>query len=122
MNMLAEPVLVDTAELRLHAGRACNLLKAMANEDRMLLLCQIASAPAQVGLNVGELEMLTGIRQPTLSQQLGVLRQEQLVNTQKKGKFVYYRLASDEVIHIMCALRDIYCPNPAPTSAATSLP
>ncbi len=115
MTSLAEPTLVDTAELRLHAGRACTLLKAMANEDRMLLLCQIVSATADTGLNVGELETLTHIRQPTLSQQLGVLRQENLVSTTKKGKFVYYRLASDEVVHVMRALRDIYCPTPVQT-------
>lgn len=92
-------------QLREHAGEACALLKALVNEDRLMLLCQIASGRQ----NVGELEAATGIRQPTLSQQLAVLRQEGLVDTEKEGKFVYYRLASDDVVRIMRTLWDIYC-------------
>ena len=79
-----------------HAGEACALLKVLANEDRLMLLCQIASARH----NVGELEAITGIRQPTLSQQLAVLRQEGLVETEKEGKYVYYRLANDNVVRV----------------------
>ncbi len=92
-------------QLREHAGEACHLLKALANEDRLMLLCQMAS----VRQNVGELEAATGIRQPTLSQQLAVLRQEGLVATEKKGKYVYYRLANDNVVRIMRTLWEIYC-------------
>ncbi|HBP0979037.1 metalloregulator ArsR/SmtB family transcription factor [Comamonas sp. Y6] len=92
-------------QLREHASEACALLKALANEDRLMLLCQMA--PGR--LNVGQLEAATGIRQPTLSQQLAVLRQEGLVDTEKEGKFVYYRLASDDVVRIMRTLWDIYC-------------
>ena len=92
-------------QLREHAGKACALLTTLANEDRLLLLCQIASER----LNVGELEAITGIRQPTLSQQLAVLRQENLVDTEKEGKFVYYRLANDNVMRVMRTLWDIYC-------------
>ncbi|HMN79595.1 MAG TPA: metalloregulator ArsR/SmtB family transcription factor [Burkholderiaceae bacterium] len=92
-------------QLRQHVGQACALLKVLANEDRLMLLCHLAA----VRLNVGELETATGIRQPTLSQQLSVLRQEGLVETEKEGKYVYYKLASDEVVRIMRTLRDIYC-------------
>ena len=92
-------------QLRENACEACALLKTLANEDRLLLLCQIASER----LNVGELEAITGIRQPTLSQQLAVLRQENLVDTEKEGKFVYYRLANDNVMRVMRTLWDIYC-------------
>ena len=92
-------------QLRQHAGEACALLKAIANEDRLMLLCQIVSGR----LNVGELEAATGIRQPTLSQQLAVLRLEGLVQTEKEGKYVYYRLANDNVVRIMRTLWEIYC-------------
>lgn len=92
-------------QLRERAGEACALLKALANEDRLMLLCQIATARH----NVGELEAVTGIRQPTLSQQLAVLRTEGLVETEKEGKFVYYRLANDNVVRIMRMLWEIYC-------------
>ena len=100
-----KPHLQTPEQLREHAGKACALLKTLANEDRLLLLCQIASER----LNVGELEAITGIRQPTLSQQLAVLRQENLVDTEKEGKFVYYRLANDNVERVMRTLWDIYC-------------
>ncbi len=92
-------------QLREHAGEACALLKSLANEDRLMLLCQITSARH----NVGELEAVTGIRQPTLSQQLAVLRQEGLVETEKEGKYVYYRLANDNVVRVMRTLWEIYC-------------
>lgn len=94
-------------QLRASAGRACALLKAMANEDRLLLLCQLAEAGAE--RNVGELQAQAGIVQPTLSQQLGVLRDEGLVETRREGKFVYYRLASAEVLTVMQALHAAFC-------------
>ena len=64
----------EVAQLRASASKACALLKALANEDRLLILCQLTQGER----NVGELETMTGVRQPTLSQQLGVLRQEGL--------------------------------------------
>lgn len=94
-------------QLRASAGRACALLKAMANEDRLLLLCQLAEAGAE--RNVGELQAQTGVVQPTLSQQLGVLRDEGLAATRREGKFVYYRLASAEVLAVMQALHAAFC-------------
>ncbi|MBN9429147.1 MAG: winged helix-turn-helix transcriptional regulator [Burkholderiales bacterium] len=92
-------------QLREHVGGACALLKVLANEDRLMLLCHLAAQRR----NVGELEALTGIRQPTLSQQLAVLRQESLVETEKEGKYVYYRLASDDAVRVMRTLWNVYC-------------
>lgn len=97
--------LLDAAILRAVSGEACALLKVLANEDRLMLLCQLMKAR----LNVGELEAATGIRQPTLSQQLAVLRQDGLVETERTGKYVYYRLASDEVRQVIQTLWEIYC-------------
>ncbi len=91
--------------LREHASEACSLLKALANEDRLMLLCQLAASRQ----NVGELEATTGIHQPTLSQQLAVLRQENLVETTKEGKYVYYTLADPKVLSLIRTLSDIYC-------------
>jgi DNA-binding transcriptional ArsR family regulator len=93
------------AQLRASAGRACSLLKTMANEDRLLLLCQLAEGER----NVGELQINTGIVQPTLSQQLCVLRDEGLVETRREGKFIYYRLESPEVMAVMQALYSSFC-------------
>ncbi|WP_447922412.1 ArsR/SmtB family transcription factor [Achromobacter aegrifaciens] len=95
----------EVAALRESATQACALLKALANEDRLLLLCQLV----QNERNVSELESLTGIRQPTLSQQLGVLRDEGLVATRREGKYVYYQMASFEVSQVMKTLSSLYC-------------
>jgi DNA-binding transcriptional ArsR family regulator len=91
--------------LRDSASKACALLKALANEDRLLLLCQLTQGER----NVGELEALSRIRQPTLSQQLGVLRDEGMVNTRRMGKYIYYSLASFEVVSLMQTLSGLYC-------------
>jgi DNA-binding transcriptional ArsR family regulator len=93
------------AQLRSSAGRACALLKAMANEDRLLLLCQLAEGER----NVSELQANTDIVQPTLSQQLSVLREEGLVDTRRDGKYIYYRLASSDVMAVMQALYSSFC-------------
>ena len=91
--------------MREHVGEACSFLKTLANEDRLMLLCQLAASRQ----NVGELEATTGIHQPTLSQQLAVLRQESLVETTKEGKYVYYQLADPKVLSLIRTLSDIYC-------------
>ncbi|WP_371134220.1 ArsR/SmtB family transcription factor [Nitrosomonas sp.] len=84
---------------------ACGILKVLANEDRLLILCQLSQGTR----NVGELEKILEIQQPTLSQQLTVLREEKLVMTERKGKFIYYSLASPEATQIMKTLISLYC-------------
>lgn len=91
--------------LRDSAANACALLKTMANEDRLLILCQLSQGER----NVGEIEQLTGIQQPTLSQQLTKLRDEGLVSTRREGKYIYYSIASDAVIQIMHLLYALFC-------------
>jgi DNA-binding transcriptional ArsR family regulator len=95
----------EVAQLRSSASKACALLKALANEDRLLILCQLTQGER----NVGELETMTGVRQPTLSQQLGILRDEGLVATRREGKYIFYGLASHEVIQVMKTLSGLYC-------------
>jgi DNA-binding transcriptional ArsR family regulator len=95
----------DISILQSSASQACAMLKVLANEDRLLILCQLIKSER----NVGELEALLGIRQPTLSQQLTVLREEGVVTTERKGKYIIYRLASLEVIQIMQTLYSLYC-------------
>ncbi|MXR36028.1 metalloregulator ArsR/SmtB family transcription factor [Neisseriaceae bacterium B2N2-7] len=98
--------MMDMNLLRENASRAAGLLKSLANEDRLLLLCQLVDGEK----SVSELERLTGIRQPTLSQQLGVLRNEGLVSTRREGKWIYYSVASQEAMAILSSLHDIFCP------------
>ncbi|GAB2948263.1 hypothetical protein GCM10027182_15610 [Aquaspirillum soli] len=91
--------------LRNNANEAACLLKGLANRDRLMLLCQLVTGEK----TVSELERLTGIRQPSLSQQLGVLRNEGLVHTRRDGKWIYYRLESEKVQAILQTLYQIYC-------------
>ncbi|MEK9771343.1 MAG: metalloregulator ArsR/SmtB family transcription factor [Nitrosomonadales bacterium] len=90
--------------IRNSAGNACSLLKVLANEDRLMLLCQLTQGEK----NVRELELSTNILQPTLSQQLTKLRQEKIVTTRKEGKFIYYNISSNAVIDVMRTLSGLY--------------
>jgi DNA-binding transcriptional ArsR family regulator len=96
---------LDLPAMQAAATRACGLLKVLGNPDRLLLLCQLT----QGEFCVSELEATLGIQQPTLSQQLGVLREEQLVNTRREGKQIYYSIASQEAMAVMQTLYGLYC-------------
>ena len=100
------PVTVDPAQLRRAASQAVGALKMLANEDRLLLMCQLS----QGEMCVGELESHLDIRQPTLSQQLGVLRSEGAVATRRQGKNIYYSVANPAMLDIVAVLHRLYCP------------
>jgi DNA-binding transcriptional ArsR family regulator len=87
------------------AERACDFLKALTNPSRLMILCQLADGEK----SVSELEALMGLRQPTLSQQLARLREDQLVETRRDGKMIYYRLASDEARRVIELLYELFC-------------
>lgn len=99
------PISMDIEQLRDNADSAGQLLKALGNPDRLLLLCQLVHGE----MNVGELEERLEIVQPTLSQQLGVLRREGLVNTRRDGRQIYYSISSKEAMSIIETLYKIYC-------------
>ncbi|OGB20942.1 MAG: transcriptional regulator [Burkholderiales bacterium RIFCSPLOWO2_02_FULL_57_36] len=96
---------IDLERLSAAATQACGLLKVLSNRDRLLLLCQLT----QGEYCVSDLDALTGIRQPTLSQQLTVLREEQLVSTRREGKQIFYTIASKEAMAVMQVLYSQYC-------------
>jgi len=99
-------VVIDPARLRGAAGQAVGALKLLANEDRLLLLCQLS----QGELCVSDLEEELGIHQPTLSQQLGVLRTEGVVATRREGKNIFYSVADPAALEILTVLYRLYCP------------
>lgn len=103
MNATAEKL--DLSALHASATEACKLLKTLANPDRLLLLCQMT----QGELCVRDLENLLSIRQPTLSQQLTVLREEQLVITRREGKQIFYSIASQQAMAVMVVLQEQFC-------------
>ncbi len=93
------------SDMQQAADQACRLMKVLANPDRLLILCQLAEGEKRVG----ELEALLGIVQPTLSQQLTVLRDEELVSTRREGKAIYYQLTSPHALAVMQVLYAQYC-------------
>lgn len=104
---------IDPAQLRAAAVQAVGVLKLLANEDRLLLLCQLSQGECCVS----DLEAELGIRQPTLSQQLGVLRSQEVVATRREGKNIYYSVASPELLEILGLLYRLYCPQDEEGSA-----
>lgn len=97
---------LNIASMRKAATQATGVLRSLANEDRLLLLCQLSQGEK----SVGELEELLDLHQPSLSQQLGVLRSEGLVQTRRDGKRIYYSIANPEVLTLLNTLYALYCP------------
>lgn len=105
---------LELSDMHNAAAQACRLMKVLANPDRLMVLCQLAQGEHCVG----ELEALLGIVQPTLSQQLTVLRDEELVSTRREGKNIYYQLTSPQALAVMEVLYAQYCKPAASTAKA----
>ncbi|ELX8378536.1 ArsR/SmtB family transcription factor [Providencia vermicola] len=99
----SELVLSAMKQAAIHTS---SLLKTLGNPDRLLLLCQLTQGEACVS----ELEASLGIQQPTLSQQLTVLRHEGLVVTRREGKRIYYAIADEKLFTLLNTLYQLYCP------------
>lgn len=102
------PVLEFTAltDMQQHAHAAATLLKALANENRLMILCTLVGGE----MSVGELNEKVPLSQSALSQHLAGLREAGLVSTRKEAQTVYYRLQGDEATKVIAVLQSIYCP------------
>ncbi len=87
------------------AEHASRLLKALANRERLLILCHLAEGEKCVS----ELQKILQMRQPSLSQQLARLRADELVKTRRNGKEIYYRLSSEVAGRIIDLLYEAFC-------------
>jgi len=93
-------------EMQPHAARAAELLKALANEQRLMILCQLMQGP----LSVGEInERLWSLSQSALSQHLAVLREVGIVQTARESQTIRYSLAPGVVLRLMEVLHDEFC-------------
>lgn len=101
--------MIDSTQMMASAEQAAQFLKTLANPNRLLILCILSQGER----SVGELEELLKIRQPTLSQQLAILREESLVETRRDGKQIFYSLASNETEQVIGLLYELYCNNSA---------
>ncbi|HET7850874.1 MAG TPA: metalloregulator ArsR/SmtB family transcription factor [Pseudolabrys sp.] len=88
-----------------NAKRASSFLKALAHENRLMILCILADGEK----SVGALEQMLSLRQPTVSQQLARLRADGLVSTRREGKVIYYSLANSDVRVLIGAMYDVFC-------------
>lgn len=88
------------------AGEAAALLKTLAHEARLMVLCQLGEGE----YSAGALQQGSGLSQSALSQHLARLRAEGLVATRREGQTIYYRLADRNVARVLETLADIYCP------------
>lgn len=92
--------------MRDSAETVVTILKSLANTDRLLILCHLS----QQELNVSQIEEITQIRQPTLSQQLMMLRKSDVVNTRRDGKQIYYTIKDPKLVEVLSTLYRLYCP------------
>jgi len=108
MAIVESPKAADLGPLAEAACAASQFLKALSNENRLLLLCLLAEGEK----SVSQLEEQLSLRQPAVSQQLARLRADGLVAHRRDGKNIYYSLASDEARQTMDLLYKLFC---APT-------
>jgi ArsR family transcriptional regulator, virulence genes transcriptional regulator len=98
-------VAIDDFEAK--AAEAARLLKLLANERRLLILCRLV---AEREMSVGALSAAVGLGQSALSQHLAKMREEGLVATRRDAQTVMYRITDRNVSRVLKLLKDIYCP------------
>ena len=92
-------------QLQKQAGLASELLKVMASQSRLLILCQLLDGEK----SVQDLELKLKLKQSALSQHLAILRREKFVKTRREAQFIYYSIARDEIVTVLETLYSIYC-------------
>ena len=97
---------LDITRFEANAAEAARLLRALANERRLMILCQLTDGER----SVGELLPLVGLSQSALSQHLAVLREEGIVATRRDAQMVRYRIADPAAVQVVATLAEIFCP------------
>ena len=106
--MTQDKILLTIKQMQQNAAKAEQLLKQLANANRLMLLCHLATGEK----TAGELSELIGLSQSALSQHLAKLREAGLVESDKRGLMVYYRICSMEAQALLSVLHVIYCKMP----------
>jgi DNA-binding transcriptional ArsR family regulator len=96
---------LDPSQMQAHLAEAAQLLKALGNEQRLHILCNLLEGP----LSVGELNQRLELSQSALSQHLALLRESGMVDTRREAQTIYYSLPDGPVIRVMALLQDVYC-------------
>jgi ArsR family transcriptional regulator len=103
---MAELQTLDPAQLGARAAAAARLLRALANEHRLLILCHLVQGER----SVGQLQPVVALSQSALSQHLAVLREEGLVATRRESQTIWYRIDDPSALRVVETLADIFCP------------
>lgn len=98
---------VGIAELERNAAQAASLLKLLANENRLLILCRLVKDRE---MSVNDLADAVGLSQSALSQHLAKMRKEGLLATRRDAQTVYYHIANPNAAKLLGLLKNIYCP------------
>jgi len=98
---------IEPEIMRKQAGRASQLLSAMANEKRLMILCQLVEGER----TVGELAEGLGVRQSTVSQHLALLKRDGFVEARRDAQSQFYSLSGTEARAVIQALYNLYCGN-----------
>lgn len=96
----------DITRFEASASAAAKLLRALANERRLMILCQLSGGERAVG----DLQPLVGLSQSALSQHLAVLREEGVVATRRDGQVIWYRIVDPAALQVVATLAEIFCP------------
>lgn len=103
-----KPLTLDPSRMRRKATMAADMLRALANEHRLLILCHLHRGE----MSVSELEQALGMRQAHLSQHLARLRADGLVSARRESRSVHYRLGSHEAEQLVRRLYELFCQKP----------
>ena len=95
----------ELQKLRDNAVEAGDLLKVLANHNRLLILCQLLDGEK----SVQQLQGAVGLSQSAISQQLAILRAHKMVSTRRQAQSIFYTLASTEAEALLETLYDLYC-------------
>ncbi len=96
----------DMKVMRRRAGEAAEMLRALAHEARLRVLCELVEGERSAGALVAA----SGLSQSALSQHLAKLRDENLVATRREAQTIYYRLKDANAARLLNTLYEIYCP------------
>ena len=96
---------MDVEDLRSRAGEAASFLKSIANDRRLIILCELVNGER----SVGELERIVGLSQSALSQHLARLRDAGLVRARRESQSIHYSLADSSVAAVIGVLQGVYC-------------
>jgi len=101
----AGPPRLNYEDMQRNAGNAVSLLKGLANESRLMIMCVLSEGE----ISVGDLNKRIKLSQSALSQHLAVLREQDLVQTRRESQTIYYRLRDSAAMNIIEMLHDVYC-------------